>query len=64
MMMMMMMMQLLVILLYIKNLSMQQAVEAHKVVRCQGSKMVVRSALRTSHPLPLGRFMVLISVRG
>jgi hypothetical protein len=48
-------------------------VEAHRVVRRRGShifwtigsQMTVRlSALCTSHPLPPGRFLVLISVRG
>jgi hypothetical protein len=47
--------------------------EAHSVVRRQGfhifwtigSHMAVRlSALRAGRPLPPGRFMVLISVRG
>jgi hypothetical protein len=59
------------ILLKIK-LSMQQALKAHRVVRCRvshifqtvGSQMAVRlpalSAGRTLHP---GRFLVLISVR-
>jgi hypothetical protein len=52
---------------------MEQAVEAHRVVRCRGShilytvgsQMVVKlSALYASCPLPPGRFLVLISVKG
>jgi hypothetical protein len=48
-------------------------VKSHRVVRCRGShifytigsQMTVRlSALRAGRPLPLGRFLVLISVRG
>jgi hypothetical protein len=54
------------------KLSLYQAVEAHRVMRCQGShifytigSLIVRlSALRTSQPLHPGRFLVLISVRG
>jgi hypothetical protein len=55
------------------KLSLQQAVEAHRIVRRRGShifhtigsQMAVRlSALRADHPLPSGRFQVLISVRG
>jgi hypothetical protein len=49
---------------------MQQAVEAHMVVRRRGShifktigsQMAVRSALRAGRLLPPGRFLVLISV--
>jgi hypothetical protein len=52
------------------KLSLQQAVEAHRVVRRRGfqtvgSQMAVRlSALRAGRPLPPGGFLVLISVRG
>jgi hypothetical protein len=56
-----------------EKLSLQQAVEAHRVVRRRGShifytiglQMAVRlPALSASRPLPPGRFLVLISVRG
>jgi hypothetical protein len=54
------------------KLYLQQAMEARRVVRRRGfhvfltidSQMGVRSALRAGRPLPPGRFMVLISVRG
>jgi hypothetical protein len=55
------------------KLSLYQAVETHRVVRRWGShiyrkidsQMAVRlSALRAGRPLPPGRFVVLISVRG
>jgi hypothetical protein len=54
-------------------LSLQQAVDAHRVVRrrCShifwtiGSQIAVRlSALRAGRPLPPGIFLVLISLRG
>jgi hypothetical protein len=46
--------------------------EVHRVVRRRGShifqtlvsQMAVTSALRSGHNLPLGRFVVLISVKG
>jgi hypothetical protein len=55
------------------RLSLQNAVKAHRVVRCRGShifyrigsQMAVRlSALRTGSPLTTGIFLVLIFVRG
>jgi hypothetical protein len=55
------------------KLSLKQDVEAHRVVRRRGrhisykigSEMGVRlSAIRAGRPLPPGRFLVLISVRG
>jgi hypothetical protein len=53
------------------KLSLKQAAEAQKVVRRRDShssvhsQMAVRSsALRAGRPLPSGRFLVLISVRG
>jgi hypothetical protein len=46
------------------KLSLQRAVEAHRVVGRRGSQMAVRlSALRAGHPLLTGRFLVFISVR-
>jgi hypothetical protein len=55
------------------KLSLWQAVKAHRVLRCRGfhifytigSRMVVRlSAIRAGRPLPPGRFLVVISIRG
>jgi hypothetical protein len=56
-----------------RKLSLQQAAEDHRVVRCRGShmfwtigsQMAVRlSALRAGRPLNRGRFLVLTSVKG
>jgi hypothetical protein len=54
------------------KLSLQLAVDAHGVVSCRGyhifytisSLMAVISALSASHPLPIGRFLVQIFLRG
>jgi hypothetical protein len=47
------------------KLSLYQAVEAPHIVYTVGSQMTVRlSALRPGRPLPPGRFLILISVRG
>jgi hypothetical protein len=51
------------------ELSLQQAVKDNRAVRRRGSHIfytieVRLSTLRAGHPLPLGRFLVLISVRG